>query len=90
MFEIKCRFCDIKTGEIALPYALKDTKVTNEILGIEDSRCDSCENEYGNFKQMAEEFERKNLGTYADFMVQIKKANFKKKDFDTLISNLEK
>ena len=47
---IHCGFCGIETGKLELPeYVWGDQVLTNELLGIDDSRCASCEAIHGKF-----------------------------------------
>lgn len=40
---LKCKFCSTQTGEIELPADEWEGKeITDEMLGVADSRCDSC------------------------------------------------
>ncbi len=87
MFEILCRFCGMKTGEMEIPYRLRGTVVTNESFGIVDNRCSTCEVSNGNYKEMAQEFEEKRLGDSDDFKQVIEEAEYKKSKFDDIIKD---
>lgn len=53
IIEIKCRFCGTKTGQQSFPNIPPGQVITQEELGVLDSRCESCEATNGNFKEMS-------------------------------------
>ena len=84
-FEIKCRFCGTKTGQIDLPKEqYLGVVLTNEVLGIGDSRCDACVKKYGTIQEMQKTYERTMPNaTDEEFNEMIEKHNFKKDGFMT-------
>jgi hypothetical protein len=81
VYEIKCRFDGTKLGELKLPRELWEGKpLTNEILGVGDSRCDACIVEHGKYKDLDKEAKEKGL-SHEEFKDVMSKCNFSKKTF---------
>ena len=79
IYEIKCRFCGIKNGELKVP----DNYLANPLLEIADSRCDAHEIEHGNYKEMENEYKQKINKPNAEFLKIMQKSEFKRSKFDT-------
>lgn len=75
-YEIKCRFCGIKNGEIEVP----DNYSFDPLTEIADSRCDLHEQQFGNYKEMENEYKMKIKK--GDFKKIMEKSEFKKNNFD--------
>lgn len=87
-YELKCRFCGKTTGQIDLPdNNWKDKVITNELLGIADTRCSNCEIKNGSYKEMHDEFLR-DIGNHDEFLKMMAKTEFKKQNFDIEIAKL--
>jgi len=81
--QLKCRFCGKITGEYKYP-----DNLTVADLGIADVRCDQHEIEFGSYSKMSQEFEQ--LGkTHDEFLATIKKADYKKVNFDVEVSKIK-
>lgn len=80
--ELKCRFCDKVTGQIEIPKRLSTPEVlTNEHFNITDIRCDDCELENGNFKEMSMIHERDMAKPYSEFLIEFEKHGYKADPF---------
>lgn len=67
-YDITCRFCGLKTGEITVPDNFNFTEIA-------DSRCDTHEQEFGNYREMEIFYERiSNDGKFKD---EVKNAEYK-------------
>ncbi len=90
IYEIKCRFCGKKDGAFDLPDKIWAGRTpTNELLGIEDHRCDSCGTAFGNYKDMQTEYKRDIKGSYDDFNTLMRASDYKRSKFDTLVSDIK-
>lgn len=83
-YEIKCRFCGIKNGELQVP-----DNLANPLLEIADSRCDAHEIQFGNYKEMENKFKQIINKPNDDFLKIMTKSEFKKEKFDIEIENLK-
>ena len=70
--QINCRFCGANGGNI------------DSLDGIVDHRCDSCTQLHGSYKEMEEQFRQS--GDKRKFEDVIKKAGYKKDEFEKLLS----
>ena len=82
-FILTCRFCQKITGQYTYP-----DNLTVADLGIADVRCGDCEKKYGSYKEMHDIFLR-DVGTHDEFLTTIKKADYKKADFDVEVSKIK-
>jgi hypothetical protein len=80
--EIFCRFTGEKTGEISYSPDKFPPGYTPTLgdLGVVDARCDVCEEDFGNYKEM--ELEAAKLGVKGNsFKALIRRAGYKKGPF---------
>lgn len=78
--QLKCRFCNVVTGEIKQTYGIHPISIDDII----DIRCSDCEALHGTFKELETLWRhrvKKKKDTYNDFKKLAKKANYKKVDF---------
>lgn len=75
-YEIKCRFCGAKNGEIKVP----DDYPFDPLTEIADSRCDLHEQQFGNYKEMENEYKMKIKK--GDFKKIMEKSEFKREFFN--------
>lgn len=93
--EIRCRFDDTLLG--TLDVKRKEWEKRHKAVdiskpeshGIEDARCDSCNINFGNYKQMQTDFLGAN-GTQKQFEKHMEKNNFKNTKLKDAIKNLYK
>ena len=83
IYELKCRFCDKKTGEYKYP-----DNLTVADLGIADVRCEDCEIKYGSYKELHDTF-LQSVGDHSEFLKVIAKSDYKKSKFDIEISKIK-
>ena len=84
IYELCCRFCNKKTGEMKYPEGISVSD-----LHIADIRCSDCEITYGSYKQMHDEF-LQDIGNHDEFLTIIKKVDYKKANFDKEILKIKK
>src|SRR3990167_1560601 len=80
--QLLCRFCNKKCGEYQYP-----DNVSIADLGIVDVRCEQHKQEFGSYSKMEQDFN--GLGTHAEFLTIIKKADYKKDKFDAEVQKVK-
>ena len=80
---LTCRFCGKITGTYKYP-----DNLTVADLGIADVRCRDCEVKNGSYKSMHDEFLR-DCGDHKAFLTTIKKADYKKVNFDKEVEKIK-
>ena len=61
-YPLKCRFCGAQTGALNLNADSYDgMKLSDSLLGIEDSRCDACKASHGDYQEMIARAHKSNV-----------------------------
>ena len=80
-YEVQCRFCAAPTATIGIRLDSLSADLTAADLGVDDSRCDDCKAEHGDYKEMHDRW-LNDCGDYPSFRAAIEQADFKKTAFD--------
>lgn len=76
-YEVTCRFCGIVTGTFDYDPQKIEAPVTLEKLGIADSRCVDCIEAHGDFKTMADIYDRDIADGYDKFTELMESCDYK-------------
>lgn len=90
---IQCRFEGHILGKIEIEEKIWEKRhpgviLTLENMGIEDSRCDSCNTDFGVYKQMQRDFTSAG-GSIEQFSEHMKKNDYKNTKLKNAILNLQ-
>ncbi len=85
IIELKCNFCSEVVGSFQFHEDTPQEKIDAAVSQVADSRCDSCEKQHGNYKEMADRFELETGLSHEEFKKIITESGGKKSSFETLL-----
>ena len=82
IFEIKCRFCGKKLGDIKFQNLEAGTLITPEMAGISDARCEADKVIHGDRREMFDQYIKEFPDDVVGFEKMLAESGYTKQNFD--------